>query len=73
MNQPTDLPDLERWQSLYGDQAALIKNPRAHQRKLIELANALHARGVLDSGDLADRLEQADAAYSWGIEESAHA
>ena len=62
-------PTLEQWQTLYDDQAALLKDPEGHQFALIQLAEALHARGLLDDSELSDRLEQADAAYAWGVEE----
>lgn len=73
MNPSTQIPNLEQWQSLYDDQTALLKDPEGHQRTLIELANRLHAQGVIDAGELAELLEQADAAYAWGIEESPQA
>lgn len=73
MNQSTQTPNLEQWQSLYDDQAALLKDPEGHQRSLIELANRLHTQGAIDAGELAERLEQADAAYAWGIEEGPQA
>ena len=69
MNPTTETPSLEQWQSLYDDQTALLKDSEGHQRVLIELANRLHAHGVIDAGELAELLEQADAAYAWGIEE----
>lgn len=69
MNQSTQPPNLEQWQLIYDDRAALLKNPEAQQRTLIELANRLHAQGVIDDSELAERLEQADAAFAWGVEE----
>lgn len=70
MNQTTQTLNLEQRQSLYDDQAALLKDPEARQRALVELANRLHALGVIDAGELAERLEMADAAYAWGVEEN---
>lgn len=69
MNTTRQTPDQDQWQLIYDDQSALLKDPEAHQRKLIELAKTLHAQGIIDAGELAERLEQADAAYAWAIEE----
>jgi len=57
---------------IYDDRAALLKDPEAQQRTLIELANTLRSQGVIDDSELAELaelLEQADAAYAWGVEE----
>ncbi|WP_421556751.1 hypothetical protein [Pseudomonas kitaguniensis] len=59
---------LARWQALYDDHAALMQSPEGHQQALIELAEALRAQGVIEDGELADLLENADAAYQWGVE-----
>lgn len=61
--------NLAHWQELYEDKAALIQSPEAHQFALDELANALRARSVIDDDQLADLIEQASAAYQWGVEE----
>lgn len=70
MNTSHQTPSLKQWQSLYDDQAALLKDPEGHQCRLIELANRLRTQNVVNAGELAELLEQADAAYAWGIEES---
>ncbi|WP_456017555.1 hypothetical protein [Pseudomonas fluorescens] len=57
-----------QWQALYDDKAALAKSPEGHQQALIELAEGLRDQGVIDDAQLADLLEQADAAYQWGVE-----
>ncbi|AGN33480.1 hypothetical protein PflA506_p0028 (plasmid) [Pseudomonas fluorescens A506] len=57
-----------QWQKLYDDQTALVQSPEGHQQALIELAEALRAQGVIDDAELADLLENADAAYQWGVE-----
>lgn len=62
-------PTLEQWQTLYDDQAALLKDPAAQRTALNALAQALFAGGLLDAGGLADCLEQADAAFAWAEEE----
>lgn len=69
MNNTPQALSLTDWQALYEDKAALIKSPEAHQYMLDELASALHAKGVIDAGELADLIKQADAAYQWGVEE----
>lgn len=69
MKNTPHVASLANWQALYDDKAALIKSPEAHQFSLNELATALHAQGVIDDAELADRIEQADAAYQWGVEE----
>lgn len=69
METPTHTLSLADWQSLYDDKAALIQSPEGHQFALNELANALHAQGVIDEAELAELIEQADAAYQWGVEE----
>ena len=57
-----------QWQALYDDEAALVQSPEGHQQALIELAEALRAQGVIEDAELADLLENADAAYQWGVE-----
>ncbi|MGO4801028.1 hypothetical protein ACEN2T_17260 [Pseudomonas sp. W22_MBD1_FP4] len=73
MNPTRITPLLKQWQSLYEDQAKLLKDPEGHQRRLIELANMLRAQDMIDESELAELLEQADAAYAWGIEEGGQA
>jgi len=73
MNSAAQNKDLEQWRLLYADQVALVKDPQAQQRLLIELAYTLHAQGVVNAGELVDLLEQADAAYAWGVEEGEQA
>ena len=57
-----------QWQAMYDDKVALVQSPEGHQQALIELAEALRAQGVIDDAELADLLENADAAYQWGVE-----
>jgi len=68
MTQAQQAPTLAQWKALYDDQRALIKSPEGHQFVLIELAESLHAQGVIDAGELSEMLEKADAAYQWGVE-----
>ncbi|MDQ0982676.1 hypothetical protein [Pseudomonas synxantha] len=57
-----------QWQTMYDDKVALVQSPEGHQQALIELAEALSAKGVIDDAELAELLESADAAYQWGVE-----
>lgn len=57
-----------QWQALYDDEAALVQSPEGHQQALIELAETLRAQGVIGDAELAELLENADAAYQWGVE-----
>ena len=68
MDQTPQAPTLHQWQALYDDRAGLIKDPEGRQAELIELAQALRARGVIEVEALAELLEQADAAFAWGVE-----
>jgi len=68
MSSPTS-PTLAQWQDLYSDQEALIQSPEGHQHALITLAESLRSNGLIGDDELSDLLEQADAAYQWGIEE----
>lgn len=69
MTDPQKVPSLSQWQALYDDKAALLRSPEAHQFALNEFSQELLLQGVIDKAELADLLEQADAAYQWGVEE----
>ncbi|WP_106805745.1 hypothetical protein [Pseudomonas sp. S5D5] len=69
MTETPKTPSLADWQALYDDKAALVKSPEAQQFALNELAEALCAQGVITADELPDLIEQADAAYQWGVEE----
>lgn len=69
MNDSPHAASLADWQALYDDKAALVKSPEAQQFALNELAEALRAQGVITADELPDLIEQADAAYQWGVEE----
>jgi hypothetical protein len=68
MNNPLS-PTLDQWNESYADQEALIRSPEGHQHFLITLAEALRSNGLISDDELSDLLEQADAAYEWGLEE----
>ncbi len=56
------------WLKLLGDEAALLRQPGAHHRKLLEEAYALHRAQLIGCDDLADLLEQADGALAYAVE-----
>lgn len=61
-------PTLQHWQTLYDDRAGLVRDPERRRATLLVLAETLHAQGVIEADDLAELVEQADAAYAWGVE-----
>lgn len=73
MNDTPHATNLVDWEALYGDKAGLLKSPEAHQFTLDVLARELHVQGVIDARELADLIEQADAAYRWAVEEQLNA
>lgn len=68
MDQTQQAPTLQHWQALYDDHAATARDPESQRAALLVLAERLHAQGVIGADDLAELLEQADAAYAWGVE-----
>lgn len=56
------------WLKLLRDEAALLRHPGAHHRKLLDEAHALHRAELIDRHDLADLLEQADGALEYAVE-----
>lgn len=56
------------WLELLRDEAALLRHPGAHYKKLIEMAHALHREQLIDRDDLADLLELADGALAYAVE-----
>lgn len=56
------------WLKLLRDEAALLRHPGAHHRKLLDEAHALHRAELIDRDDLADLLEQADGALEYAVE-----
>ncbi|WPN24097.1 hypothetical protein [Pseudomonas marginalis] len=56
------------WLELLRDEAALLRQPGAHHKKLIEGAHALHREQLIGRDDLADLLEQADGALAYAVE-----
>ncbi|XVO86069.1 hypothetical protein ACQ9Y2_20225 [Pseudomonas palleroniana] len=56
------------WHQLLRDEAALLRQPGAHHKKLLDEAHALHRAGLIDRDDLADLLEQADGALAYAVE-----
>lgn len=52
------------WFELLRDEAALMRHPGAHHKKLMNGAYELHRAQLIRPDDLADLLEQADCARS---------
>ncbi|WP_339427923.1 hypothetical protein [Pseudomonas sp. RA_105y_Pfl1_P41] len=59
---------IQTWLSFLKDQAALLSNPGAHHKVLLEGAHALHRTHVIDHNGLSDLLEQADGALAYAVE-----
>lgn len=68
MDQTPQAPTLQHWQALYDDQAATARDPEGQRVALVVLAETLHAQGVIAADGFAELLEQAEAAYAWGVE-----
>lgn len=71
---PTETPTereraLADWQKLADDENALVLEPDAYHRRLIDLAHEARRLEVIDAEDLRELLELADAAYAWAVEE----
>lgn len=58
------------WLAELNDQPALIADPDGRAGVLAELAISAHRRGDVDSGELADMLEFAEAARLWAFIEA---
>lgn len=56
------------WFELLRDEAALMRHPGAHHKKLMDGAYALHRAQLIGPDDLADLLEQADCALEYAVE-----
>lgn len=56
------------WLKLLRDEAALLRHPGTHHRKLLNEAHALNRAQLIDRDGLADLLEQADGALEYAVE-----
>lgn len=71
MTNANDLPEngvTFSWLELLRDEAALLRHPGAHHKKLIDGAYALYRAQLIGSDNLADLLEQADGALEYAVE-----
>lgn len=59
---------LAHWQAMLRDHVALLAMPGAHHKALLRQAHALHQDQLIDSDDLSDLLEFADAALAFAVE-----
>ncbi|MBP4000696.1 hypothetical protein [Pseudomonas koreensis] len=60
---------LQRWRATLGDHDFRMQNPEGHRENLREMAEALHAEGLIDQIEQFDMNEMADAAYWHAVEE----
>lgn len=58
----------DAWLLLLRDQEALLGQPGARYRLLVDEAHGLHRAGVIDRDHLSDLLEQADGALAYAVE-----
>ncbi|MGY2226478.1 hypothetical protein ACW9IK_27600 [Pseudomonas gingeri] len=56
------------WNELLQDETALLDNPGAHHKALVQGAHMLHQIQVVDRDGLNDLLEQADGALAYAVE-----
>jgi len=56
------------WMKLLRDEAALLRHPGGHHKKLLDEAHALHKARLIDREGLAGLLEQADGALAYAVE-----
>lgn len=59
---------LADWQEAIEDKQALLKDPEAYTRRLIEQATQAFTAGTISREDFRELRAWADAAYSWAIE-----
>jgi hypothetical protein len=60
---------LQRWRATLDDYNFRMQNPEGHREALHEMAEALHAEGLIDQLEQFDMNEMADAAYWHAVEE----
>lgn len=63
----------QAWLAELNDQSALLADPDGRAGVLAELAISAHRRGDVDTGQLADMLEFAEAARLWALTEEGEA
>ncbi len=56
------------WLELLRDEAALLRPPGAHHKKLLDCAHALHRGDLMSRDALADLLEHTDGALAYAVE-----
>ena len=65
---PAKSSAIAHWQVMLRDDVALLAMPGAHHKALLKQAHALYQGDVIDSDDLSDLLELADAALAYAVE-----
>lgn len=59
---------IAHWQIMLRDEVSLMAMPGAHHKALLRQAHALHQGQVIDTDELGDLLELADAALAYAVE-----
>ncbi|ROL68483.1 hypothetical protein BK634_11805 [Pseudomonas chlororaphis] len=59
---------IKAWEELLHNEAALLENPGAHHKALLQSAHMLHQVHIIDRDGLSDLLEQADGALAYAVE-----
>lgn len=59
---------ISQWRIMLRDESALLAMPGAHHKALLRQAHALYQGYEIDSDELCDFLELADAALAYALE-----
>lgn len=60
---------MKTWQTFYDDQDGTASDPEGKRAASLAMAESMYTQNVIDAGELAEMVEQAEAAYAWGVEE----
>lgn len=63
-----EAPAIAQWRIMLRDEASLLAMPGAHHKALLRQAHALHQGEMIDTDELSDLLELADAALAYAVE-----
>lgn len=59
---------IQTWLSFLQDEPALLRDPGARYKVLVDEAHTLHRANLIDRDGLSDLLEQADGALAYAVE-----
>lgn len=59
---------IAQWQIMLRDEVSLLAMPGAHHKALLRQAHALHQLQLIDTDELGELLELADAALAFAFE-----